>query len=143
MARKLSISFVTGSLLVFIFSIVYYDADIAVSGTENGITALVVAWLFIFAGIRQKMASWLSDTLSQFLGRISYSLYLVHTVVGWRFIKLTRELYGSDFSPLLAWLAMFGGVAVSVFSAWIIYRFIESPSLRISHKIKIDRPLWN
>ena len=98
------------TLVVMVGSLFYLE-----TGADNGLTALVVAWTLVFAARRQMMVVWLSGPVSQFFGHISYSLYLVHPVVGWRFIKLLRELHGVDFTPIQAWLAYGAGIAVSVF----------------------------
>ena len=112
-----------------------------VGGADNGLSALVVAWLMVAAARRKKMAAWLSGRVAQFLGHISYSLYLIHSVIGWRFIKLLRELHGADFTPLEAWLALGAGVGISVLSAWLMYKAIEAPALKVCHQIRMERPL--
>jgi peptidoglycan/LPS O-acetylase OafA/YrhL len=127
--------FVGASAIVLCLSL------IASRGAINELTALVIAWLFVAAARRRALSTWLSSKVIQFLGRISYSLYLIHSVVGWRTIKLLRELNGADFTPIQAWLALGAGVGVSIFSAWLMYRFIEVPALRVCHGIRLDRPL--
>ena len=87
------------------------------------------------------MANWLSSKPFQFLGRISYSLYLLHAVVGWRFVKVLRVWNGADFSMLQAWAAFLIGCTVSVTSAWLMYSLVERPALRLCHRIAMDRPL--
>ena len=107
----------------------------------NCVTTLVVSWALVYAGLRGKMTAWLSTISWQFLGRISYSLYLVHPVVGWRFIKLLHEIHGEQFTAVQAWFVLASGVAVSVLSAWLMYRFIEAKSLRVCHRVRMDQPL--
>jgi peptidoglycan/LPS O-acetylase OafA/YrhL len=106
-----------------------------------GSTTMLISGLLVVAGLRGKMASWLSGVGFQFLGRISYSLYLLHPVVGWRFIKLLSVLNGSPFSVAQAWGAFLAGIGVSVVSAWMMYRLVESPALKLCHRIAMDRPL--
>jgi peptidoglycan/LPS O-acetylase OafA/YrhL len=124
------------TLVLIVGSLLYME-----TAADNSLTALAVAWLLVLAARMKMMAVWLSGPVSQFLGHISYSLYLVHPVVGWRFIKLLRELHGSVFTPMQAWLALGAGITVSVLSAWIMYRFVEAPSLKLCHKIRMDSPL--
>ena len=134
--EKVTLAFILASLVLVMGSLLYPS-----TGADNGLTALVVAWALVFVARKQMMLVWLSGPVSQFLGRISYSLYLVHAVVGWRFIKLLHELHGEDFTAVQAWLAYGAGVAVSVFSAWLMYKLIEAPSIKLCHLVKMDRPL--
>lgn len=75
----------------------------------------------------------------QFLGRISYSLYLLHTAVGWRATALTRELIGSHYSTATAYFAFFVGLGASIFGAWVMYRVIERPAVGLARKIRLPQ----
>jgi peptidoglycan/LPS O-acetylase OafA/YrhL len=134
--KQFGVSFVLASVLVGVASLLEIEA-----GADNGLSALAIAWLLVAAARREQMARWLSGRISQFFGRISYSLYLIHSVVGWRFIKLLYELHGEEFTPFQAWLALGAGVAVSVLSAWVMCVIVEAPALRLSQRIRLDRPL--
>ncbi|MFT4050807.1 MAG: acyltransferase family protein [Microbacterium sp.] len=57
----------------------------------------------------------------QFVGLISYSLYLVH----WPMLMIPQAAVGFE-HPLPLWLTV-GLAAVSVPIAWVLYRFIEAP----------------
>lgn len=73
----------------------------------------------------------------QFLGAISYSLYLYHASVGWRVVSLAQHFAGNSLPPLLGiatWLAAVGAPIVVGYLGW---RFIESPSLRLSKRIML------
>ena len=59
------------------------------------------------------------------MGTISYSLYLVHTIIGGKIINLGGRL---SQSPLNATLTLATACAASVVSAWIFYLVIERPS---------------
>ncbi len=134
--KKLDSSFVIASIFLIFCLLISETHSVA-----NITIALTVSWLLVYAGLKDKMRSWLSNSINQFFGQISYSLYLIHPVMGWRFIKFINELYGEPFSPVLSWVALFAGVSLSIFSAWIMYKFIESKSLNVCHSIKMDRPL--
>ncbi len=75
----------------------------------------------------------------QFLGRISYSLYLLHTAIGWRATALTRELLGSHYSTAAAYFAFFVGLAASIIGAWIMYVLIERPAINIARKVRLPQ----
>jgi peptidoglycan/LPS O-acetylase OafA/YrhL len=59
-----------------------------------------------------------------FFGLISYSLYLVHVPIGGR-VNLGKRFADSEFE---FFLISFAGVMLSVFVAYLFYRFIEKPS---------------
>lgn len=107
------------------------------AGADNGLATLVVLCAVYAAAQKNGMEDWLSSALPQFLGKLSYSIYLLHAVIGWRFIKLLHELNGADFSPWQAWAALITGVSISVISAWFMHKLIEAPSHRFSKTITL------
>jgi peptidoglycan/LPS O-acetylase OafA/YrhL len=76
--------------------------------------------------------AWLS-----WLGKISYSLYLVHEPVG----SFLRRTILRLFSPGLEaqWLAFIGGTAGSLAVAWLFWRMIEVPSMRWASGVAFPR----
>lgn len=76
---------------------------------------------------------WLSGTVAQFLGRISYSLYLFHPVAGW--VAMSVALKYVD-----QWTALAVGIGISVLSAWLAYITIERYSVRLSRMVNLERP---
>ncbi|HUQ66063.1 MAG TPA: acyltransferase [Flavitalea sp.] len=68
-----------------------------------------------------------------FLGAISYSLYLLHQVTGTPVINFLshymREPYQKPFVIMI-------GFAISVASAYVLYKIVELPSLRFSKSIR-------
>lgn len=75
----------------------------------------------------------------QFLGRISYSLYLLHLCVGWRAVVVVRELFGESYSTLHAYAAFAIGMAVSIAAASVMYVLIERPSIALARKIRLPQ----
>lgn len=75
--------------------------------------------------------------ITEFLGKISYSLYLIHIPIGGRVINLTVKFTDN---PYLSMLAVLGALAVSIAFAWLFYLLIEEPSIRwakrISYRLK-------
>ncbi len=71
----------------------------------------------------------------RYLGKISYSIYLMHGVwfmVFWAYLPQFKEAYGFDTLPLqyrVIYLAAF--VTVSILSAALTYRYIEVPGRRL------------
>lgn len=62
----------------------------------------------------------------QFLGKISYSIYLFHTITGFVIIHLTQEFLG-------LWGSRFFAFVVVVFISWISYQLVE---IRFSKYLK-------
>jgi peptidoglycan/LPS O-acetylase OafA/YrhL len=59
------------------------------------------------------------------MGTISYSLYLVHTIIGGKIVNIGGRL---PQSPWNATLIIVTACGASIFSAWIFYLLIEGPS---------------
>ncbi|MCH2022467.1 MAG: acyltransferase [Saprospiraceae bacterium] len=70
---------------------------------------------------------------SRRLGEISYSLYLIHFVVGQAIINFLSHTYRLPFQKFLVILT---GYFVSLFVAWILYIVVESPSKKVSSSIR-------
>jgi peptidoglycan/LPS O-acetylase OafA/YrhL len=71
-----------------------------------------------------------------FLGRISYSLYLIHIPIGGRVINLTEQFIENE---LIRSLMVFVALGVSIFSAWIFYLLFEKWSKKLSSKISYKK----
>lgn len=68
-----------------------------------------------------------------FLGTISYSLYLLHLPVGADgFINFLQNYISDETGRTLL---IFVAFPVTIVAAWLFYKFIEQPSIRISKKI--------
>lgn len=71
--------------------------------------------------------------IGKMLGNISYSLYLLHSIVGSAFINFMSHRYTE---PYQKFIVITGGVLLSIISAFVFYKFIEKPSQDIAKKIK-------
>jgi peptidoglycan/LPS O-acetylase OafA/YrhL len=105
------------------------------AGLWNAI-AVVAAIAIHLAGTFKRMDRWLVAKWIQFLGKISYSLYLLHLIIGSALNGVgVRICHGSP--PLiLLWIAF--SVAVCIGSAYVMYRLVELPSLRWAHRLRYD-----
>lgn len=72
----------------------------------------------------------------QWLGKISYSLYLTHAVVGWVVISVLSYFLEGYGSPLVTMIIFFSGLLFSLIFSVIFFRLIEYPSLIISRKFR-------
>jgi peptidoglycan/LPS O-acetylase OafA/YrhL len=68
----------------------------------------------------------------QFLGRISYSVYLTHLIFGWFALRLAERVL-----PGVPAIAV--GVVVAIASGWIFYVIAEWPAVLLSRAIRVSR----
>jgi peptidoglycan/LPS O-acetylase OafA/YrhL len=97
-----------------------------------GIPAVTIASVVIIAYLAQdEQAAWIARVFSwgplQYVGRISYGLYLWHFIVFW-FVR-----QNVDFHPYARWVLQ---VAASLAIATISYRLVERPFLRLKDRFR-------
>lgn len=92
---------------------------------DLGLAAAAITAIHYFPHFKTK--------ITLFLGKISYSLYLVHSIFGAAFVNYLSHHFKS---PMGKFLVISGGIIISIVSAYVMYRLIEKPSQRISKKIK-------
>jgi hypothetical protein len=75
----------------------------------------------------------------QFLGAISYSLYLYHPSIGWRVVSVAQHFAGASLPPILGvgtWVAAVGGAILLATLGW---RFVERPAQALARHITLRR----
>lgn len=91
---------------------------------------VIVAILFALAVLFMMKKS---PSFFLFLGKISFSMYLIHIPVETFFTKLIIPHFQDDLSrKILIFLTLIPIVGVS----WVFYEFVEEPCLRLSKRIK-------
>lgn len=73
----------------------------------------------------------------QFLGAISYSLYLYHASISWRVVSLVQHFAGLSLSArvgTLTWVAAVGAALVTGYLGW---RIIEVPSMQLARRVTL------
>ncbi len=115
---------------VFVVTLIIIAAATALGmnlaiGVVGGLTALTIAFVSVPHYAVLKGAA--------FLGSISYSVYLLHTIFGTRVINL-----GSRFHGGIAWeiIVLTMGMVVTVVAAIVFNRLIERPAQHLSSLIK-------
>ena len=103
-------------------------------GARFVVTAAITTVALWFAVERDRMGRWLADRVSQFLGRVSYSLYLLHTPV----LGATLVAVGVIGERTWAWQAfgLVAAVIASLLAAEIGYRLVEAPAIAWSKRLK-------
>jgi peptidoglycan/LPS O-acetylase OafA/YrhL len=96
--------------------------------------------LVLYAAIRRgALHRWLAARSAQWLGRISYSIYLVHVPLAVFFLGLrTRVAPDSKLMSLVCLAAMY---VVTVALASLLHFTIEMPCLRLSQQLKRQRSI--
>ena len=86
---------------------------------------------------RGTLDQWLSSWPFQFLGKISYSLYLIHVTVAGRILDY---LYRHEpHSVPIGWMALAAALLASIGCAYLFYLGVEQPSIRLSARFKRSR----
>ena len=115
-------------LIVFVLSLIFIQYHL---GTIDMFLALISIILI------EKFADF-KNRIGQFFGKISYSLYLIHSIVGSGFINLMSHYYRA---PLEKVFVISIGFLLSVLSAYIMYLIVEKPSIRLSKNIMYRKSL--
>lgn len=85
---------------------------------------------------RDLLNTFLTSAPFQFLGKISYTLYLLHPDIGWKVISVGKSLLNNDVTPIMAGLLFILGIGVSILSAYILHLLVEKPTLKLCNKLK-------
>lgn len=80
------------------------------------------------------LQTWLGQAAFQYLGRISYSLFLIHYPVSWLVGKLGHGLTGDHPQWAVFWLVL--SLAASVPAAHALHRGAEEPAFRWAKRIQ-------
>jgi len=81
----------------------------------------------------------LHNPVTSFLGMISFSLYITHKVSGVVAEFFLRNLSGMSPSDPVKVLMFFVYLAVSITFAYVFYKLVEAPSLKLSKKIHVHQ----
>lgn len=97
--------------------------------------AAITGLLILFAGRRRKLSEWLTWRPLQFLGAISYSLYLLHNPAT---SMIGGLAYTTPRTPAweLFWLVVIAVLVCAI--AYLAWRFIERPSILLSKRFKLQ-----
>jgi peptidoglycan/LPS O-acetylase OafA/YrhL len=114
-------------LLAFSFSTILTSRPLLVSVSDMILT-MASACLIVIAAADPNVRTWLQRRTPQFLGKISYSLYLVHVPV---LLALVHSLY--SVIPLAAILPIYLVLAFSF--AYLFHRAVEVPSMQLGSRL--------
>lgn len=104
------------------------------SGDRFTLVCVVTGWAIFAAGIARRMDSWLSWPALQFVGIVSYSLYLIHNpVMGAGFNVAYRVLPRTAVGELVALVAVLALACAFAFAFWWL---IERTSSALSRRLQ-------
>ncbi len=106
----------------------------AITQDSFTIVCVTTATLILLAGRADRLRVWLSGATLQFLGRVSYSVYLLHLpVVGASFFVLNKLLPRTPLMDLLAGLIVIG---VTCVAAQLFWWSVERPSTALAKRLR-------
>jgi peptidoglycan/LPS O-acetylase OafA/YrhL len=73
-----------------------------------------------------------NTTIGNFLGKISYSFYLFHPLIGGTIINVLSHQYNTTFEKIMVFTV---GFILTVFGSYIMYLLVEKWSRRLSKKV--------
>jgi peptidoglycan/LPS O-acetylase OafA/YrhL len=129
-----------GPALYFAWIFIVALASLAVLNSDSfaGLSAATAAALLL-AGKGSGMSHWLSAEWLQFLGKISYSLYLLHSPITGTVYRVVNH-FGAD-TPITELLGAALSIALCFLVAWVAYLLIEKPAMSWSHIMRFRNNL--
>jgi len=105
------------------------------------LTCATIAVLLFGAACLGKITSALRWRWLQFLGAISYSLYLMHNPITGASFRAGYMLTGHTLLTEILWATM--ALVACILCAAAAYYLVEKPSIKLSRMIDLDRPVFN
>lgn len=112
---------------------------LSTSSSALELLPIAISALLWWSYRKDKMLTVFSGRTLLFLGGISYSLYVFHATIGWRLIRLIGVLMGDSAPHYVPYIAFLLSVAVCIFTAWVAWRVLEGPSMRLSKQIELPK----
>jgi len=119
----------------FIGFLIFYFAAAVWQEPKSMLTGWSTALLLYTAGRMGKLSGWLDFAPLQYLGRISYSLYLSHLLIAVYVLRAGYRLTHTNQLAGVLWFVVAG--AVSIGAAHVMYLLIERPSIRFGARFKL------
>jgi peptidoglycan/LPS O-acetylase OafA/YrhL len=122
---------------LFIGFLIFFFVVAALEDPTAMLTGWSTAVLLYTAGRLGKLGSWLDFAPLQYLGRISYSLYLTHILIAVYVLRLGYRLTGANHAAALVWFVLAGIVAILF--AHLLYLVVERRSIRFAARFRTPR----
>src|SRR5258708_15515966 len=125
--------------MFFVGIVLIVFAAVIIRDDLFSLTCAIVACLLLAMALLGRINSALYWSWLQFLGAISYSLYLIHNPVTGASFRIGFIITGDTLMTKVLWAA--GSVCACVLFSAGIYYMIEKPSMRLARLIVLKRPL--
>lgn len=76
------------------------------------------------------------NKIGEFLGDISYSVYLLHSIVGSAFVNFMSHRYTEPYQKVIVILF---GIGITIGASYIYWKLIEKPSQKLAKRIKLKK----
>ncbi|MBW4506924.1 MAG: acyltransferase [Scytonematopsis contorta HA4267-MV1] len=96
--------------------------------------SLATVFIIYLLGKLNHLYDYLNNDWLQYFGKISYSLYLIHTVIGSRIINIGYRFTGNNFVAAIILVIL--ASAVSVLASHLLYIFVEKPVIAYSNRFR-------
>lgn len=120
--RRYVMTFVAGVTSIVVAGLLHSWFDAAI------VAGICVAFIVI---VLQKRTSWLLLPPLQWFGKISYSMYIVHSISGYVVIKLTWPFVGREWAMVVAFVA-------TTLLAWACYIIGEKHASAVLRRVLIQ-----
>lgn len=96
-----------------------------------------IAYGLVFMGLAQFPWKLVVNRYTSFLGKVSYSVYLLHPTIVYLMIPVYRKIHEQQSDLTVAFFVCTGVTfAVLLPLAWLSYRLIELPGIRLGRKLE-------
>lgn len=124
--------------LFYLYSVVLLAAGI-INSSKFAIACVLTATIILEVSRANRLQTWCSWSWLQFLGKISYALYLTHVpLLGAAYFLVHKFFAHSLISELLSLII---GFAVCIVFAVLVWQLVEKPAIKWSQSIKLVNSL--
>lgn len=124
------------SVWVFVITVGIVIGQLFFEWEIANVIAVATAILIFIAGKTERLNVWLNWGWLQYLGRISYSLYLIHYSISHLLIHGGWSLFGNTPSAIQACGVLLFSVFASLAAGHLLYVTVEAPSGRWAANMK-------
>lgn len=141
--RRWRWALLAGGLIIYNSNVIeYWPAILVRRHFAEYVTGVGAAMILVSLSAFPRLRGWLSRGVFHAVGRRSFSIYLIHSVV--LGIMTPRVLATANLSPAIAWpVGLAFTLAASTLVSGPMYRFVEVPSIAIgrtlSERIRVRR----